>query len=143
MFILICIKYGSLPNEIPSHYNFKGEIDSYSGKSILFSIPIISIILSLLINSLCFIPERYWNVSVSNPRIEITPQFRRSIIHICVTFFIVNSSIVSALFAYITTCMVYSISISITIIVIFIIVLFVTIILFIVVLYTKINSLSE
>ena len=39
------ISYPELPDTIPSHFNAKGEVDGYSEKSMLWSLPIISIVL--------------------------------------------------------------------------------------------------
>ncbi|WP_323788129.1 DUF1648 domain-containing protein [Psychroserpens sp.] len=39
------ISYSELPDTIPSHFNAKGEVDGYSGKSMLWLIPAIGFVL--------------------------------------------------------------------------------------------------
>ncbi len=39
------ISYSELPDTIPSHFNAKGEVDGYSEKSMIWSLPAISTVL--------------------------------------------------------------------------------------------------
>lgn len=61
-FMAICIYciyiWPSLPDSIPTHYNFKGEADSWGGKGSLLILPLISLILWIGLTAL----ERYPHV---------------------------------------------------------------------------------
>jgi uncharacterized membrane protein len=42
------LSYNHLPDTIPRHYNFVGQPDGYSGKSIIFILPALTIVIYLL-----------------------------------------------------------------------------------------------
>lgn len=64
----IIINYQSLPNHIPSHYNFSGNPDAWSTKSFIFIVPVIGIILWLAIHFFMKSPnvDKYINVPSMN-----------------------------------------------------------------------------
>lgn len=41
-FLIVFKNYGALPDEIPVHFNAKGEIDGYGSKAMLWILPVIS-----------------------------------------------------------------------------------------------------
>jgi uncharacterized membrane protein len=45
--IYILFSFNSLPESIPTHYNFKGEIDTYGSKKMLWMLPIIATIITV------------------------------------------------------------------------------------------------
>lgn len=45
--IVVISQFSQLPEEVPSHYNFKGEVDSWADKSFIFFLPSIGIALWL------------------------------------------------------------------------------------------------
>ena len=49
IFAIPAFYYGQLPEEIPSHYNASGEVDDYSGKSMIWFLPVIGLVLGALI----------------------------------------------------------------------------------------------
>lgn len=49
-FILVAIFYTDLPNKIPSHFNFKGEIDGYGSKDSIWTFPVLTLIIYFLLN---------------------------------------------------------------------------------------------
>jgi uncharacterized membrane protein len=63
MFLLILIRWGELPDKIPGHYNYKGEIDRWGNKSEIITVPIISFFLYLLLTITVRFPS-IWNVPV-------------------------------------------------------------------------------
>lgn len=61
--ILIAVRWRVLPEQIPSHYNFAGEIDGWSGRGMLFIMPAIGILVDITF----IIVERFpqsWNTGV-------------------------------------------------------------------------------
>lgn len=67
MFAIPAFYYGTLPEEIPSHYNALGEVDDYSGKSMIWFLPIIGLVLG------AFIWFVFWKLSKNNPE-RVTKQ---------------------------------------------------------------------
>ncbi len=62
------ITWSSLPDEIPSHWNIKGEIDGYGPKWVIFAGPLITIFIIILIEILTGIDPR-GNVSKFKPTV--------------------------------------------------------------------------
>ncbi len=57
--IVTAFLYGSLPEQVPMHWNINGEIDSWGGRASAFYIPLLTIGLSLLLKFLpLFDPKR-------------------------------------------------------------------------------------
>lgn len=54
-FIYLAIIWNSLPNQVPTHWNFKGEIDAYGNKLTLLFVPILLPLLTYVI--LLIIPK--------------------------------------------------------------------------------------
>jgi len=141
MYILLAVKYKDLPDEVPSHFNFKGEIDSYSGKGILFLLPIVSTFVTLLFIGLSLIPERFWKLNIGLESVELSPEVRSSVINLSVTDFTVLSLFITAFLAFTFYCMIYAKQMSILIIVIFIIGVFLINILYLVLLFIKLKPI--
>jgi uncharacterized membrane protein len=55
--IYILFSYNSLPESIPTHYNFKGEIDAYGSKKMLWMLPIIATIITVGFHFLVKVPH--------------------------------------------------------------------------------------
>ncbi|OUM67577.1 hypothetical protein PIROE2DRAFT_58709 [Piromyces sp. E2] len=141
MFIFLGIKYGGLPDEVPSHYNFEGEVDSYAGKGVLFVLPIVSTFITILFTAFCFMPDRFWKINIGLQRIEMPPEIRSSVIHLTVTFLNLLSTVINAFLAYTLNCMVYSWRMSVALIILFVAGIFLSSISYIVILFIKINPL--
>lgn len=64
MFIYIITMWGNIPEQIPGHYNFAGEVDRWGNKSEILIYPIISLVLYVLLvvaarfPAICNIPIR-------------------------------------------------------------------------------------
>ena len=48
-FIIVAIFYTDLPNKIPSHFNFIGEIDGYGSKDSIWTFPVLTLIIYFLL----------------------------------------------------------------------------------------------
>lgn len=62
--VYVAVQYAQLPAEIPSHYNFYGEIDGYSGRATLWVMPIIGVVCDATMLATSFFPQT-WNVGTS------------------------------------------------------------------------------
>ena len=59
----ILIRWPHLPEQIPSHYNFAGEVDGYSGRGTLLLLPIIGLVTDLTVAIVGRFPKS-WNTGV-------------------------------------------------------------------------------
>ncbi len=59
----ILIRFPSLPERIPSHYNFAGEIDGYSGRFSLLLMPLIGLVMDAVVALVGRFPKS-WNTGV-------------------------------------------------------------------------------
>lgn len=62
--VYVAVRYAQLPAEIPSHYNFYGEIDGYGSRGTLWIMPVIGILCDALMLAVSFFPQT-WNVGTS------------------------------------------------------------------------------
>lgn len=68
LILLPALSYGSLPEEVPTHFNGKGEADAWSSKSYIWILPGIGVLMAVLIQYLTSIPHHY------NYKVEITEE---------------------------------------------------------------------
>ena len=61
--IYVFMSYGKLPDTIPMHYNFMGEIDRYADKSEIFILLVIAIGMHSLIGVIEGFPS-LWNTGI-------------------------------------------------------------------------------
>jgi len=140
MYILIGIKYSSLPDEICSHYNFKGECDNHSGKGIVFLLPIVSTILSIFLSLMCLLPTKYWKVNTGVESIELPEEIKGEVKSIVCLFCVLDSLIIAIFMAYVLNCMIFSWSVSTIFLIIFIISLIFMVFWLLYAIYSKINQ---
>ena len=62
LFVFLFINWGSLPDQIPTHYNFAGEADKWGGKASIWLLPGSALFCYLLIGLVNVIPVKYWNM---------------------------------------------------------------------------------
>ena len=60
--VYVAVRYAQLPAEIPSHYNFYGEIDGYGSRGTLWITPVIGILCDALMLAVSFFPLVYRRV---------------------------------------------------------------------------------
>jgi len=68
LILIPVLNYGSLPEEIPTHFNGKGEADAWSNKSYIWILPGIGVLMGILMHYLTTIPHHY------NYKVEITEE---------------------------------------------------------------------
>lgn len=62
----VLTQWDQLPARIPSHYNAKGEIDSWGDKNVILHVSTISVFIYVLITLFSFLPGT-WNIPVQTP----------------------------------------------------------------------------
>jgi uncharacterized membrane protein len=67
--ILLALRWGEIPQQIPTHYNFAGEVDGYGGKGGLIAFLALSWLLFVGISALERFPK-LWNTG----GVHVTPQ---------------------------------------------------------------------
>jgi uncharacterized membrane protein len=50
LWIYVLVQYNSLSDSIPTHFNLKGEVDSYGAKWTIIAVPVIATLLYLLLH---------------------------------------------------------------------------------------------
>lgn len=63
MIVFIYTQWDQIPQQVPMHYNLRGEIDSWGSKYQTLILPTISILLYIFITVVSFFPQ-IWNVPV-------------------------------------------------------------------------------
>lgn len=63
--VFLVISWKNIPNEIPMHYNFAGEIDRWGSKYEMIFLPIISWVMYILITVIEMFPN-VWNTRNQN-----------------------------------------------------------------------------
>ena len=91
MLIFIIVKYPSLPELLPSHFNGRGEIDGWSGKaSAAFFPPIIGFFLLLILGPIQFFPQ-IWNNTQGVPAYKLPRVIRSTRTGLCVMLFVTEA----------------------------------------------------
>jgi len=129
MYIFLGIKYKSLPDEIPNKYNFYGEIKSYAGKEILFVLPIVATVITVVAIIVCFIPVVLWKLLES---FDISNNVKSAINSIWINFHIIVPTLCNIILTYVLICMVCTLKFSWIFIVIFAVIAVVANIVFII-----------
>ena len=58
--VFVLIRFPSLPEQIPSHFNFAGEVDGYSGRWMLLTMPIFGLVMDAVLALVGRFPKS-WN----------------------------------------------------------------------------------
>ena len=99
MLIFVIVKYPSLPDLLPSHFNARGEIDSWSGKaSAAFFPSIIGFIMLVILGPIQFFPQ-IWNNTQGVPAYKLPRVIRSTRTGLCLMLFSTE-----AFFACIAVC---------------------------------------
>lgn len=75
VFAYVITNWNTIPEQIPSHFNFYGQIDSWSSKNFIFFPVLVSLFLYLLLTVVSFYPSM-WNMPV-----KITDENREQAYH--------------------------------------------------------------
>ena len=62
------IRYGSLPEKIPTHFDGAGVADAFGHKSLLVMLIFLAWMLFGVLSAVAFLPSDAWNVPNRNPR---------------------------------------------------------------------------
>ena len=97
--IFVIVKYPSLPDLLPSHFNARGEIDAWSGKaSAAFFPAIIGFILLAILGPIQFFPK-LWNNTQGVPAYKLPRVIRSTRTGLCFLLFSME-----AFFACVAVC---------------------------------------
>lgn len=61
--ILVIVMWSQVPDQVPTHFNFKGEADAYGGKGALIGLTVLAWILFIMMTVLMKFPNT-WNIPV-------------------------------------------------------------------------------
>lgn len=126
MIVFIYTHWDQIPQQVPMHYNARGEIDSWGSKYQIFILPIISILLYSFITVISFFPQ-IWNVPV-----QITDENKEAVYLSTKNLIIFVKVEILAIFFYLNYHTVTAQPLSITFLPIYMIIIFGTLIFFIV-----------
>ena len=99
MLIFMIVKYPSLPDLLPSHYNARGEIDGWSGKAAAaFFPPIVGFLMLAIMGPIQFFPK-LWNNTQGVPAYKLPRVIRSTRTGLCLMLFLMEG-----FFACITVC---------------------------------------
>ncbi|MDI9401885.1 MAG: DUF1648 domain-containing protein, partial [Verrucomicrobiota bacterium] len=59
----VALRWGDLPEKIPTHYNFSGQADAWGPKSALLYLPLTAVMVWVLLSVVSFFPS-LWNYPV-------------------------------------------------------------------------------
>jgi uncharacterized membrane protein len=88
--------WSNIPDKIPVHYNFAGEIDKWSNKSELWVCPVLSVLLFLVLTVLEAFPQ-LWNTGV-----QITVENQERVYRILKTILVNLKGVTVVVFTFLT-----------------------------------------
>ena len=89
--IFVIVKYPSLPDVIPSHYNARGEIDGWSGKaSAAFFPSIVGFLMLAIMGPIQFFPK-LWNNTQGVPAYKLPRVIRSTRTGLCLMLFLMEA----------------------------------------------------
>lgn len=89
--IFVIVKYSSLPDVIPSHFNARGEIDGWSGKaSAAFFPSIVGFLMLAILGPIQFFPK-LWNNTQGVPAYKLPRVIRSTRTGLCLMLFLMEA----------------------------------------------------
>ena len=89
--IFVIVKYPSLPDVIPSHYNARGEIDGWSGKTAAAFFPsIVGFLMLAILGPIQFFPK-LWNNTQGVPAYKLPRVIRSTRTGLCLMLFLMEA----------------------------------------------------
>lgn len=102
--VFVVLHWSQMPEQIPSHYNFKGEVDDYGGKGILVFTLVMGWVMVLTFSILGMFPK-YWNTGV-----ERTPANAAAVNRIIRDMMSVMQLSLAAMFSYMSVTPVFGVN---------------------------------
>ena len=62
-FVIVIVRWQVLPEEIPTHFDFNGNVNGYGGKGTLLVMPIVALVMFAVMSIVEFFPQS-WNTGV-------------------------------------------------------------------------------
>ena len=89
--IFVIVKYPSLPDMLPSHFNARGEIDGWSGKaSAAFFPSIVGFLMLAIMGPIQFFPQ-VWNNTQGVPAYKLPRVIRSTRTGLCLMLFVLEA----------------------------------------------------
>ena len=89
--IFVLVKYPSLPDMLPSHYNARGEIDGWSGKTAAAFFPsIVGFLMLAILGPIQFFPQ-VWNNTQGIPAYKLPRVIRSTRTCLCLMLFVMEA----------------------------------------------------
>ena len=101
-FIYLALIYRSLPNMLPSHFDFMGNPSSYEDKISVFTLPLIGILVLVIFEAVSHFPS-LWNYPV-----KVTEENRAFLYNITMMMLSIIKVLVTILLIYVSLCTIYS-----------------------------------
>jgi len=98
IWIYVLVRWSSLPEKLPGHYNFAGEIDRWGSRGELLSAPVVMLVLFILLSVAERFP-RIWNTGM-----EVTEQNRERVYTLIRHLLTSSKLLMVAIFSCITLC---------------------------------------
>lgn len=98
VWIYLLVQWSSLPEKLPGHYNFAGEIDRWGSRGELLIVPVVMLVLFILLSVLERFPH-VWNTGV-----EVTKQNRERVYTLTLHLLTSSKLLMVAVFSYLTLC---------------------------------------
>jgi len=98
VWIYLLVQWSSLPEKLPGHYNFAGEIDRWGSRGELLIVPAVMLVLFILLS----VAERFPNIW--NTGVEVTEQNRERVYTLIRHLLTSSKLLMVANFSYITLC---------------------------------------
>lgn len=96
IFVYVITNWNEIPEQIPSHFDYHGQIDSWSSKNFIFSPVLVAMFLYLMLTVVSFFPSM-WNMPV-----KITEENRERAYHYTRNMITILKLELVSVFAYIT-----------------------------------------
>ncbi|MGI6345731.1 MAG: DUF1648 domain-containing protein [Limisphaerales bacterium] len=78
MLSCVALRWGDLPEKIPTHYNFSGQADAWGPKSALLYLPLTAVMVWILLSVISFFPS-LWNYPVRVTSANVAGLYRCSL----------------------------------------------------------------
>ncbi|MBR3756752.1 MAG: DUF1648 domain-containing protein [Firmicutes bacterium] len=102
--VFVVLHWSQMPEQIPSHYNFKGEVDDYGGKGILVFTLVMGWVMLLTFWIVGMFPK-YWNTGV-----ERTPANAAAVNRIIRDMMSVMQFFLAVMFSYMSVTPVFGVN---------------------------------
>lgn len=106
MLVYLLMKWNQIPDQIPAHYNFAGEIDRYDSKTSILIVPVLTVFLFAMLTTIVHIPSM-WNMPF-----EVSEGAKEKIKIAIQNMLLTMRCFITMMFTYMISCSIYGRSLS-------------------------------